>query len=133
MRGGVRMLRYLFDRNEGVRDHLVARWLFLRAVGVIYFSAFLALLFQIRGMIGSQGILPAGEYLQRLHQFGVLRFWYAPTLLWVSSGNHALMALSWVGLIAALLVVGNVAPRAALLVCLVCFLSLIPLSQDFGQ
>jgi hypothetical protein len=133
MRGGVRMLRYLFDRNEGVRDHLVARWLFLRALGVIYFSAFLALLFQIRGMIGSQGILPAGEYLQRLHQFGVLRFWYAPTLLWVSSGNHALMALSWVGLIAALLVVGNVAPRAALLVCLVCFLSFIAVSQDFGQ
>jgi hypothetical protein len=133
MRDASGTLRYLFDRDEGVGNHLIARWLFLRALGAIYFSAFLALVFQIRGMIGTQGILPAGEYLQRVQALGSMRFWYAPTLLWMGSGNHALMMLTWVGLIASLLVVGNVAPRAALVVCFVCFLSFIGVSQDFGQ
>jgi lipase maturation factor 1 len=133
MRGGVGTLRWLFDREDGVGEHLIARWIFLRALGVIYFSAFIALVFQIRGMIGTEGILPATEYLQRVRVLSGLRFWYAPTLLWMGSGNHALMVLSWVGLVASLLVVGNVAPRAALVVCFVCFLSFIAVSQDFGQ
>jgi lipase maturation factor 1 len=131
----VRTLRYLFDRDEGVRGHLIARWLFLRAMGAIYFSAFFALVFQVRGMIGAQGVLPAGEYLQRVGTaFGVLRYWYAPTVLWwVGSGNRTLMVLVWVGLVASLLVMANVVPRPALVVCFVCFLSFIGVAQDFGQ
>jgi hypothetical protein len=130
----VQGLRYLFDRKSGAADHLIARWLFLRALGVIYFSAFLALLFQIRGMVGVNGILPAGEYLEKVQGLGAVRFWYAPTVLWwVGSGNHALMALAWVGLLASLLVVANVAPRISLAVCFVCFLSFIAVAQDFGQ
>jgi hypothetical protein len=39
------------------------RWLFLRALGVIFGSAFYSLLFQIRGLIGPSGILPADVYL----------------------------------------------------------------------
>ncbi len=132
--GGVgRWLRYLFDRQEGATDQLIARWVFLRAMGAIYFSAFLALAYQIRGMIGPQGILPAGEYLEKVRTLGSLRFWYAPTVLWWGSGNHALMALVWVGLLASVLVVANVAPRLTLAICFVCFLSFIAVSQDFGE
>ena len=128
-----RWLRYLFDRQEGATDQLIARWVFLRAMGAIYFSAFLALVFQIRGMIGAQRILPAGEFLEKVRTLGALRLWYAPTVLWWGSGNHALMALVWVGLVASVLVVANVAPRISLAVCFVCFLSFIAVSQDFGQ
>ena len=134
MGGVARGLRYLFDRKAGARDGLIARWLFLRALGAIYFSAFLALVFQIRGMIGVQGILPAGEFLEKVETLGAGRFWYAPTVLWwTGSSNHALMILTWVGLVASLLVVANVAPRLSLAVCFVCFLSFIAVSQDFGQ
>jgi len=38
---------------------LRARWLWLRALGAIFFSAFYALWFQIHGLIGPAGILPA--------------------------------------------------------------------------
>jgi hypothetical protein len=133
MRGVRRWLRYLFDRQKGATNQLIARWLFLRAMGAIYFSAFLALAFQIRGMIGAQGILPAGEYLEKVRTLGALRIWYAPTVLWWGSGNHALMALAWVGLAASVLVVANLAPRISLAACFVCFLSFIAVSQDFGQ
>src|SRR5579875_1613183 len=106
------------------RGHLLPRWIFLRALGLIYFSAFYALLFQIKGLIGPDGILPATEYLQAVsRQLGSSRYWFAPTLLWLSAGNHMLMAICWVGLIASALVVFNVWPRATLLICFVCFLS----------
>ncbi len=44
--------------------HLWPRWIFLRAFGLIYFSAFYSLLFQIKGLNGPNGILPAADYLQ---------------------------------------------------------------------
>ena len=124
--------RYLFQSTPGCSNHLIARWLFLRSLGLIYFSAFFALLFQIRGLIGSQGILPATDYLQTVHGLGALRLWYAPTLLWLSSSDHMLMALCWIGLVASLLLVINIWPRAMLLLCFLCFLSFVSAAQDFS-
>ena len=124
--------RYLFDSTGGSASHFIARWLFLRALGLIYFSAFFALLFQVRGLIGSQGILSAADYLQMLRGLGVLRFWYCPTLLWLSDSDHMLIALCWIGLIASLVLVANVWPRAMLLVCFCCFLSFVSAAQDFS-
>jgi hypothetical protein len=43
------------------------------------------------------------------------------------------MAVTWIGLIASILVVLNLIPRPALVACFVCFLSFIAVSQDFGQ
>jgi len=102
-------------------------------MGLVYFSAFYALLFQVRGLIGVQGILPAGEFLARLHSLGWLRFWYAPTLLWVSSSDAMLLAICWVGLTASLLVLANVMPRGSILVCFACFLSFVAAAQEFSQ
>jgi hypothetical protein len=130
----MRMLRYLFDRDEGAGNYLIARWVFLRAMGAIYFSAFLALVFQVRGLVGTNGVLPAGEYLQKVSAaFGGLRYWYAPTVLWLGNGNRILMLVVWVGLVASVMVMLNVLPRPALVVCFVCFLSFIGVAQDFGQ
>jgi hypothetical protein len=127
-----RALLYWFDPADGFADHLIARWLFLRALGLIYFSAFLALLYQVRGLIGAQGILPAGEFLASLHRIGWLRFWYAPTLLWLSRSDRWLMALCWAGLVASLLVVANLWPRLMLLVCFLSFLSFVAAAEDFS-
>jgi hypothetical protein len=114
--------------------HLWPRWIFIRALGIFYFSAFYSLLFQIKGLIGPNGILPARDYLQAvsaaLHSF---RFWYAPTLFWFGAGDRALMFVCWVGAIASLLLVANVWPRASLAVSFVCFLSFISAAQDFSS
>ena len=129
--GGL-LFKRLFDPQVGARGHLVARWLFLRALGGIYFSAFFALLFQVRGLIGEQGILPAGQYLDALRGLGWVRFWDAPTLLWASSSNQWLMTIVWLGLVASVLLVVNVWPRGMLLVCFACFLSFVASAQDFS-
>jgi hypothetical protein len=126
-------IRRWFDPECGAADRLLPRWLVLRALGLIYFSAFFSLVFQIRGLIGAQGILPSNEYLEAVaRQFGMARFWFAPTLLWFSAGPHMLNAICWVGMIASLLVFFNVWPRATLFICLVCFLSFVSAAQDFS-
>jgi hypothetical protein len=125
---------WLFRTQQGEPGRLIPRWLFLRTLGAIYFSAFFSLAFQIRGLIGPNGILPAGTYLQAVAQsLGPLfKFWYAPTLLWWSSGNATLVALYSVGLVASVLVVLNFWPRCMLLICFVCFLSFVSAAQDFS-
>ena len=128
------LLRRLFDPAHGAPNQLLARWLFLRLLGLIYLSAFFSLVFQIRGLIGPAGILPAADYLQTIsHSLGPLaRLWYAPTLLWISAANPALTALCWIGMAASTLVVLNLWPRASLLLCFLCFLSVVAAAQDFS-
>src|SRR5262252_91290 len=120
--------------GSGASGHILSRWAFLRALGVIYFSAFYSLLFQIRGMLGPNGLLPAGSYLQEVAKAmpGLARFWYAPTLLWLNSSNHGLMALCSVGLISSVLLILNLWPRAALLICFVFFLSFVAAAEEFS-
>jgi lipase maturation factor 1 len=124
---------WFFDSEQGLSNRLMPRWLVLRCLGGIYFSAFLSLVFQIRGLIGPEGILPAGEYLQNVaRSLGYARFWFAPTLLWISSGPRMLTGLCWVGMIASLLLLFNVWPRGALVICFVCFLSFVSAAEDFS-
>jgi hypothetical protein len=126
-------VRWLFDSEHGASDRLIPRWLFLRAMGLIYFSAFFSLIFQIRGLIGPEGILPASDYLQAVeHSFGHARFWFAPTLLWFSSGPQMLMVLCWAGVVASLLLALNVWPRGTLGICFICFLSFVSAAGDFS-
>jgi len=126
-------VRWLFASEQGKADGLLPRWIFLRALGLIYYSAFFSLAFQIRGLIGPQGILPANEYLRAVaEQFGRAGYWYAPTLLWLSNSPHMLMGICWVGMITSVLLVLNLWPRGMLAICFVCFLSFISAAQDFS-
>jgi hypothetical protein len=128
------ILRRLFDSDQGASDRLLPRWIFLRALGLIYYSAFFSLVLQIRGLIGPHGILPAGEYLQALaERFGHAGYWYAPTVLWFSGSSHMLTGICWVGMIASVLLVLNFWPRGMLPVCFVCFLSFVSAAQDFSS
>ena len=43
------LIRRLFDSRYGLRDRLVPRWIFLRALAAIYFSAFFRCCFRSRG------------------------------------------------------------------------------------
>ena len=127
-------LESLFSSEQGAANRLIPRWIVLRALGLIYCSAFVSLLFQIRGLMGPAGILPAGKYLQAVAQsFGPgVRLWFAPTLLWLASGSHMLMAMCWAGLAASLLLTFNLWPRAMLWICFLCFLSFVSAAQDFS-
>ncbi|HEV2489928.1 MAG TPA: lipase maturation factor family protein [Candidatus Acidoferrales bacterium] len=115
--------------------HLAPRWIFLRALGLIFFSAFYSLYFQAEGLIGPNGILPADVYLNTVGHFmpGISKVWFTPSVFWFGSTDHTLIAVCWVGMIASVLLFLNVWPRAMNLVCFVCFLSFISALQDFSS
>lgn len=128
-------LRRIFSPGQpGGPGHLWPRWLFLRALGLIFFSAFYSLAFQIEGLVGPNGILPAHEYLTILKDHvGLLRYWFAPTLLWLGNGSLALHVLVWAGLLASVGLVFNVWPRGTIAVALVAYLSFVAAARNFAD
>jgi hypothetical protein len=121
--------------DKSADSYLWARWLFLRALGLIFFSAFYSLAFQIHGLIGARGILPADYYLRELssqlgHFAGV---WFAPTLFWLNASDFALSFVVAAGLIASVLLVFNIWPKLTIALCTLLFLSCIGVLQDFSS
>src|SRR5438270_4223908 len=111
-----------------------AKWLWLRALGLIFFSAFYSLWFQIHGLIGSRGILPAREYLELARRaIGAKAYWLAPTLLWLNDSDAMLTAIVVAGAIASITLTVNVLPRTSVAIAIVCFLSFIGAAQDFAS
>jgi len=110
------------------------RWIFLRALGLIFLSAFWSLASEIQGLIGPRGLLPAGEYLEAVSRAlpSLRAYWAAPTLLWLGSGRVALGALVWAGLAFSVLLTLNLWPRLACALCTVLFLSFVAAAQDFS-
>jgi hypothetical protein len=128
------VIGWLFDGRRGPRGRLIPRWIFLRALSLIYFSAFYSLLFQIKGLIGPEGILPAQQYLRAVGEsMESLRWWYAPTVFWFSASSAALTAVMWLGIVASMLALVNVWPRLNLLICFVCFLSFVGAAGVFSN
>jgi lipase maturation factor 1 len=132
-RSPARLLRLLFDPQFGMRNRLAPRWLFLRALALIYFSAFYSLLRQVCGLVGPDGVLPAQQYLAVVHRsLGPLRFWFAPSLYWISSSDGAIMVFCWIGLAASIAAFFNLWPRLSFFICFVCFMSFVTAAGDFS-
>lgn len=114
---------------------LIPRWIFLRALGAIFFSAFYSLAFQVRGLVGTEGVLPANDYLASVRGAlsPIAQAWYAPTLFWLGAGDHALMIGVVAGLICSALLTLNLWPRINVALCTVLFLSFIAVLQDFSS
>jgi len=112
---------------------LRARWIWLRCLGGIFFSAFYSLYFQIHGLIGPRGILPASDYLVAVSRaMGAKRFWFAPTLLWINTSDVMLSIIVWAGLIASMAIIVNVWPRVSIAIAGICFLSFVGAAQEFA-
>ena len=109
-----------------------SRWLFLRCLGCIYFIAFMSLWLQVDGLIGSQGILPAAEYLELLYKkFGAKSYFIAPSLFWLSAADGTLHLFCAAGVFLSLLLsIGVMAPLALAGLWLL-YLSFLSVGQDF--
>jgi lipase maturation factor 1 len=128
-----RLTRIFWGRHFERPSFALASWVFLRLLGVVYFFAFLSLALQIPGLIGHQGILPAGEFLSRVQsEFGSPeRYLYFPTLAWLNSSDAALRAMGFGGAFGALLLIFDFAPMLVLAILWVLYLSLTTVGQVF--
>src|SRR5689334_18565747 len=78
----------------------LTRFAMLRLLGLIYAVAFASLAGQLHGLIGSHGILPASELLDRLREDHGGWFWAfvdRPTIFFVSSSDAMMIACAWIG------------------------------------
>ena len=115
--------------------YLWPRWLLLRAVGLVFGLIFAGLLREGPALVGPGGLVPLGHVFARLSASAsdpFTAFLHAPGLFWLGSGATAIAVVSWAGLAAALALVLNLWPRAALLACWVCLLSFVTSWQVFS-
>src|SRR5689334_16193284 len=78
----------------------LTRFVFLRALGLVYLVAFLVLALQYKPLFGADGLLPARAFLSevRAARPGALeRAETLPTLFWFSSSDAVLTTCAWLG------------------------------------
>ncbi len=104
----------------------------LRALGLIYLIAFVSFGVQASALIGSRGILPFADYLRTVQaSLGASAYWEVPSVLWLSWHDGALMVVWVLGAVCASVALAGYRPRIALAACLVLWLSLCAVGQDF--
>jgi hypothetical protein len=129
------LLDRFFGPDFSEPSRLWPRWIWLRALGLIFFSAFYSLAWQIQGLVGARGILPADEYLSQVARVapGIEHFWAVPTLFWLGAGDRALSAVIAAGLLVSVLLTVNIWPRVTTALCTLLFMSCVSVLQDFSS
>lgn len=112
-------------------SYQIAIHLFPRLIGLIYLFLFFPFLFQIRGLLGEQGILPIKRYLQNASYLGKRRFYWIPTLFWLFSSDRALLATLAIALLLSLALILGGPPLVLLPLLYLLHLSIVSGGQDF--
>src|SRR6516225_12475387 len=92
-------------------QYVLTRQVFLRSLAAVYLIAFTSVYVQVDGLIGSQGILPVGDFLFRVQSIipSWDRFHLLPTLCWLNSSDTFLHILCIAGSALSLLVIVGIA------------------------
>ncbi|MFQ5671275.1 MAG: lipase maturation factor family protein [Acidobacteriota bacterium] len=130
--GFSRLTRWLWGPEADPDSYFLTRWVFLRALAVVYLIAFSSLWVQVDGLIGPDGILPAGTYLQMAHQqMGARAYQVVPTLAWLHPGGAAPSILCAGGVALSVLLLAGIAPLWILPLLWAVYLSLVSIGQIF--
>jgi lipase maturation factor 1 len=129
--------RLLWGRHVEQPEYFLTRWIFLRALGVIYLVAFISLWTQISGLIGHDGILPEDRFMPAVKQacdaqgIGMDRFRLMPTLCWLDSSDGFLQFQCGAGVSLAIVLILGIAPVPALTLLWLLYLSLTTVGREF--
>lgn len=124
--------------EERAAQFSTASWLFLRALGLTTFCAFISIWVQFEGLLGPEGILPAGEYMDWVDHTlsrrgeGGSAWTRVPSLLWLfdttDAGARFVLAL---GTAASLGVLLGICTRISAILAWVSYLSIVSVGQVF--
>jgi hypothetical protein len=112
----------------------LTRFVILRLLGLVYLVAFLTAAKQIVPLIGSNGLLPIGQFLAHVReslgswQAGFLRL---PSLFWLNHSDTALLATAWVGVALSLLVLCGWANALLMAALWLLYMSFVHTGQDW--
>lgn len=113
-------------------DYFIARLCFERALGAIYFVAFLSAYNQFTALLGEKGLLPVPAYIKRVS------FKHAPSLFHWKYSDHMLKVICLIGMGISLLITFGAYAHAPILLHMFSwltlyglYLSLVSVGQDF--
>jgi len=117
--------RLLWGNDVRRPTYFWARRWFLRALGTIYLIAFVSLWVQVNGLVGSDGMSPANQFLPAVRaQIGPDAYALLPTLCWFGQSDAFLYFLCGSGVLFSLLLIFGIAPAISLVALFVLYLSL---------
>ena len=113
-------------------SYSLVRAVFVRLLGVVYLIAFASFGVQTAGLVGSDGILPAAEFLERVREvFGAEGYRLVPTVFWLSASDTALTAGIVAGLVLSTSLIVGFLQRVALVALYALYLSFVSVGQAF--
>ena len=131
------LTRLAWGRNVEPPSYQLARWSFLRSLGLIYLIAFLSLWVQLAGLIGANGILPAKGSMEIMRRqaaakkMGAERYHLLPTFCWFNTSDAFLQGQCAAGAVLAIVLLIGVAPAPCLFLLWLLYLSLATISSEF--
>ncbi|MFI5161471.1 MAG: lipase maturation factor family protein [Sphingobacteriales bacterium] len=114
----------------------LTRFMILRLLGIVYAVAFLVAINQIIPLIGSNGLLPLGHYLNQVS--GALGstgsgFMRLPSVFWLWHSDTALLTVAWIGFILSLIVVAGFTNAPMMGVTWFLYMSIVHAGQDWYE
>ena len=112
----------------------LTRFMILRLLGIVYAVAFLVAINQLVPLIGSNGLLPLGNYLNQVSAAsgsvgaGFMRL---PSVFWLWHSDTALLTVAWAGFVLSLVVVAGYANAPILGVLWFLYMSIVHAGQDW--
>lgn len=122
------------SRQPQRATYWLTRFVLLRFLGAVYAVAFLVAVNQLLPLIGSDGLLPVGSFLDAArHALGssLAGFLRLPSLFWWNHSDTALLAVSWLGFLLSLVVAAGFANSLLLAVLWALYMSIVHVGQDW--
>ena len=124
--------RPIFGRRMRRAEFNVTADLLIRGIALCGLFAFLSLWWQLDGLIGPEGVLPAESFFDALAgTYGIERFWLLPTVFWLDASPVALHAACALGTFATFTAMLGRWRCVASVTAYVCYLSLLAAGQVF--
>ncbi len=125
-------LKSIREKSKEKPEYYITRFVFLRALGFIYFFAFLSLATQVIPLIGENGLLPAKNFLNTFHfESKFDAFLRLPTIFWLNASDSFLLFLAWVGVILSFIVMIAFANSIIMFLLWIVYMSFVHIGQVF--
>ena len=123
------------DTTDNARPtYWLTRFVILRLLGAIYAVAFLVAINQIIPLIGKDGLLPVGVFIQRVTEaLGSPSAGFArlPSLFWFGHSDSNLLTAAWIGFTLSCLVMAGFANAIILGILWILYMSFVHLGQEW--
>jgi hypothetical protein len=125
----------MVNPSSGARPtYWLTRFVILRLLGLVYAVGFLVAIHQIIPLIGENGLLPVGIFLDRVADALGSRgagFIRVPSLFWFGHSDSTLLTTAWIGFVLSCVVIAGYSNAITLAVLWILYMSFVHVGQDW--